>query len=473
MTKSQDKETQEANEPEIKNELSKVASSRQKSFAILAVAVVILSYVAYTLIFPSDGNQSKEPEPKQVAPTNVVKPESQNIPVVPQIPSLPEVPKLLAPNSITPPPPVIKDPTPPTAPPTPQVDNLPVNKLPTIDKNAAEKADKKRKSSIMLINNPPPKPVVTPDEAEQLEAFKPRSNLKYLLSKGKIIDVILETAINTDAPGEIRGVVSRDVFAEDGETRLIPKGSKIFGTFKNTVDDIYGIIAIEWNRIDLASGYSLKFAGTSVDNLGRSGVQGRLDNKYKEKITSQVLSSAINIGLAQVLDKIIVPGTNTVDATKNQLLSQSLSNLSATTASAPNKDQALINTTCSQALMLFKDTTMQAYKDLNTQCQTFIAKPADPDGTYTSTFTALISALQTASTAVATSNVTQSSSNLTPTQTAVQTAVKDLSGSVKDMLTSKQYTPNVTINQGELIRVYVNKDYLFPRNALGDFNIIQ
>jgi type IV secretion system protein VirB10 len=437
------------------------------------VCVSLACLLAFLLFFFTKPVQETE------APKEFIKPET-NIPAVPQIPSLPDMPKLTPPTMTAPTAHEIKAPQIP--PPQPQITQLPNIPVLTQDsKEAQDKIAKKRKASIMLINNPGAKPSITPEKAQQDEAFKLRSDTKYLLAKGKIIEVALETAINTDQPSEISAIVTRDVFAEDRQTRLIPKGSKIFGTFKNTVDDIYGILAIEWNRVDLATGYSFNFVGASVDNLGRSGVVGRLDNKYKEAITSKIISSAINVGLAQVLDKVIVPGTNTVDATKNQLLAQSLTQLVATTSAslAPKvaaKDSTVlssINSTCTQALQLFTDTTMQAYKDLSAKCTTFLTAAPDTDGTYTTTFTALINALQAASTTVSTNNVTQAASNLTPTQTALQTAVKDLSTSVSDIITSKKYTPNITLNQGELIRVKVDKDYIFPKNAVSNINLIQ
>jgi type IV secretion system protein VirB10 len=479
MSKNNETTTQEEIvEPEIQNELSKVATNPKKSFAILASAIVVLGYVSYSILFPSGATTNVPVDEPLKAPEKVVKAATSNIPDVPELPKLPEIPKLVAPN-VAPPKPLDQPKSPTiTAPIEPAV----APTLPEINtQDNQDKVNQKRKANIMLMNNPQTKPVVTPQEAEQMEAFKSRADLKFLLSKGKIIEVILETAINTDHPSEIMGIVSRDVFAEDGETKLIPKGSKIFGSFKTTVDDIYGIISIDWNRIDLASGYSLMFSGNSVDNLGRTGVQGRLDNKHKETISANMLSSAINIGLAQLTDKVIVPGTNTVDATNNQLLSQSLASLATTSSTtlAPEvaagdpKAPTDINTTCTQGLQLFKDTTMQAYKDLSAQCTTLLTKPAGSDGKYTDSYNLLMSSLQAASTSVATNNVTQSSANLTQTQTAFQTAATDMGNTIKDMLTSKKYTPNITLNQGTLIRVYINKDYTFPKKALNNINIIQ
>jgi type IV secretion system protein VirB10 len=466
-------------ESEIQSELAKIASNPIKSFSILGAAILVLGYIVYSIIFPPEKKVDEQP----IVPSNLVKPTNQDMPEVPQIPKMPEIPTLVAPEVKVPAPvPEAEKAAKPEAP-KPVVSSEREVKLPSENnKDMQDKIDKKRKASIMLLNNPQVKKAITPEKAQQMEAFKPRSELKYLLTKGKIIEVVLETAINTDHPSEIRGVISRDVFAEDGETRLIPKGSKIFGSFKNQVDGIYGIIAISWTRIDLATGYSLMLSASSVDNLGRAGVQGRLDHKYREQVTQNVLSSAINVGLAQILDKVIVPGTNTVGAANNQLLQTQLNQLVTDTSTTLGPKVANntatpgeINTTCTNGLSYFKDPTMQAYKDLQTVCTSLPTTPADPAPTpqYTSAYNKLIAGIQTASTAVATANVTQSDSTLTPTQTAFQDSVKSLTGLAKDMLNAQKYTPNVTVNQGELIRVYVNQDYVFPKNAVSSHNIIQ
>jgi type IV secretion system protein VirB10 len=469
-------------EPEVQNELSAVSSDRKRNIIILGIAIVAFGGIAYSLFFSSSNNAQK-PAQETVESKELTKSDANNIPEVPKIPPLPNMlttapPAANAPNALE-----IKNQPKAGPPPLPKmVPTLNAAALSQDLKDAQEKASKKRKAGIMLINNPIAKSAPTPEQTQQDQAFKILLNPKYLLTKGKVIEVALETAINTDQPSEIRAIVTRDVFAQDGYTRLIPKGSKIFGTFKNSVDDMYGIISIDWNRIDLATGYSFNFVGVSVDNLGRNGVVGRLDNKYKETITSNVISSAINIGLAQVLDKVIVPGTNTLAATKNQLLAQSLSQLVATTSAtlAPEisttTDPSVltkINNACTEGLKLFSDNTVPAYQDLSAKCTAFLSSKADQDNKYTTTFTALISALQAASTAVSTSNIAQSASNLTPTQTALQTAVKELSSSVKDALTSKKYTPNITINQGELIRVKVDQDYTFPKKAVSNINLIR
>lgn len=487
----------------LRHNLSLVASSSKKSVAILVVIVGILGYVLYTTIFslsgPAQNELVKTKQPPK-PPANVIVPDSNVISATSQVPDIPAIPQLVKPTPPAPPPAPKPEPekkkedaitkpagvatvTPnaPVAPVTPAAPPTPPK--PSNQIGMAE-ADARRKASIMLINNPP-KTAAAVEQAQivQDNSFKARSDLRYVLGKGKIMEIILETAINTDQTGEIRGIVARDVFAEDRKTRLIPKGSKIFGTFSSTVDEIYGILKVTWNRIDLATGYTLQLAAAgSVDNLGRTGIVGRLDNKYKEQLAQSAISSAINIGLAQAMDKLVTVGVNSVGAQKYKALASSLSTLNTTfvtqaasVTGTTNGNAAsalsLITTTCQTARGYFFDTTVSAYTDLDTSCKSVVSGGAGSD-IYATAATTLSTALQTASSAASNLATSNTDSTLTTTQSALKTAIQSLTTQAQGFATNKTYSANITISQGELIRVYIDQDYTFPAKAVGSFTSV-
>jgi type IV secretion system protein VirB10 len=175
--------------------------------------------------------------------------------------------------------------------------------------DAKKKLEQKRKSTIVLIAGAPrPK---SPEQIEQETDFKIRGDMHLVLGRGKMLDAIIESAINTDFGGEIRAIISRDVYSEWGRNVLIPKGSRVFGVYNTGISGAYGRVAIEWTRIDLSSGYTINFGGTGMDALGRKGQQGRVDNKFKERFGNAILRSAFNITLASTLDTIVKPVTST------------------------------------------------------------------------------------------------------------------------------------------------------------------
>ena len=125
-----------------------------------------------------------------------------------------------------------------------------------------------------------------------------------LITQGKIIESILETPINTDVPGMIRAIVSRDIYAESGKKILIPKGSRLVGTYNNFVIRGNKRVNVIWSRVIRPDGIDVMIRSPGVDQLGRAGVEGDVDSKYSEIFASAFLVSAINIAVGVGADKI-------------------------------------------------------------------------------------------------------------------------------------------------------------------------
>lgn len=121
-------------------------------------------------------------------------------------------------------------------------------------------------------------------------------DLSTTLLQGKIIHVVLETALNTDLPGTLRAIVSRDVYAEMGDNVLIPKGSRMIGSYAATVARGQNRIAISWNRIIRPDGVSINIDSQAADQFGRSGMSGDINNRYKEIVANALLSSFLSVG---------------------------------------------------------------------------------------------------------------------------------------------------------------------------------
>ena len=109
---------------------------------------------------------------------------------------------------------------------------------------------------------------------------------------------MLETAINTDLPGTLRAIVSRDVFAESGKEVMIPKGSRIIGTYNTGISRGQRRVMIVWTRLIRPDGLDIEIGSPGVDSLGRAGVEGDVDNKYAEIFSAAILTSVVTIGAA-------------------------------------------------------------------------------------------------------------------------------------------------------------------------------
>ena len=154
---------------------------------------------------------------------------------------------------------------------------------------------------------------IAASEVETVTAGK-LGNLNTLIAQGKILNAVLETAINTDLPGLLRGIVSRDVYAEAGKNILIPKGSRLIGTYNTGIITGQKRILVIWTRVIRPDGVDIMIGSPGVDGLGRAGVGGQVDNKYSEAFSAALLTSVITLGVGVASDKAVGTSTTTTTA---------------------------------------------------------------------------------------------------------------------------------------------------------------
>ncbi len=493
--------------PKISDELSSVASNPKQNMLIIAAAVIAGLVMVYN-IFTGDSEDTKKKTIDKVEKPKVVTKPTQQIDSseIGVMPALPKAPALKDPATPPPPPPQAL-PTPPAipkkiqpekaAPPkiiaqavapaiTKQQPDSPLppkikepefanekNKkltagfIPKADMSVQDKQKKaaRQKSAIMLVAGIESK---TQEQIDQDQAFKKRGDLEYVLSKGKVIDAVIETAINTDFAGEIRAVIARDVFSESGKVILVPKGSRVFGNFSSGIDTVYGRINIKWDRIDLPTGFTLSLDATGIDNLGRKGSQGRLDKKVKEKLGGAILSTALNVGFATALDKLVPPEQTSAQAADIQGQATGIqSSVQAVYNNQTLSPPLKITQMCAAARGAV-DSTSSNYAQVNTACQTALTSP---QGQTQATADALYNSLMQ----VANTSLTSSATNSTPTkaQEATKQGYEDFTKTVTDIMKQDPQKPTVTIDQGTVIKIYVNKDYTFPKAAVTKSRLLQ
>ena len=210
-----------------------------------------------------------------------------------------------------------------------------------------------------------------------------RKDLNSVILQGKVIDAVIETAINTDLPGKLRGIVSRDIYSESGKRVVIPKGSRLIGSYATDVKFGQARVYVIWSRVIRPDGVDAVLDGNddlvAIDALGRSGVYGELDNRFFEIFGSSILLSSLTVAFAVAAD------------------------------AAAGGDSANSSTTTSSAT-----------------------------GSTTTTNSSAVSE-------------------------GVKQAVSDLGSTTKDIIKQNfKTTPRITIDQGTKIKIFVNKDIIFP-----------
>ncbi|MDK4741345.1 type IV secretion system protein VirB10 [Rhizobium sp. CNPSo 3464] len=122
------------------------------------------------------------------------------------------------------------------------------------------------------------------------------SRIDAMIPEGTLIPGILETAINSDLPGQVRAITSQDVYSFDGRRILIPTGTRLIGEYQSDITRGQKRIFVIWTRLLRDDGVSVRLNSIGTDSLGRSGLTGIVDNKWRERFGSAILLSIVGAG---------------------------------------------------------------------------------------------------------------------------------------------------------------------------------
>ena len=121
---------------------------------------------------------------------------------------------------------------------------------------------------------------------------------KYEIKAGWDIPAVLEQALNSDLPGEIRALVAENVYdTATGRYLLIPQGSRLVGIYDSHVGYGQNGVQIVWNRLIFPDASSIDLDGmVGQDASGAAGLRGKVDNHMKRLIGYAILSSVLTAG---------------------------------------------------------------------------------------------------------------------------------------------------------------------------------
>lgn len=122
------------------------------------------------------------------------------------------------------------------------------------------------------------------------------ARIDAVVPEGTLIPGILETAMVSDLPGQIRAVTSQDVYSFDGRRILVPTGTRLIGEYQSSITRGQKRIFVVWTRLIRDDGVNIRLNSIGTDSLGRSGLTGRVDNKWRERFGSAILLSIVGAG---------------------------------------------------------------------------------------------------------------------------------------------------------------------------------
>jgi len=130
-------------------------------------------------------------------------------------------------------------------------------------------------------------------ESVKTAAARPLANPSRMIVQGAFIAAALETAIQSDLPGTIRAVVADDVRSYDGSAVLLPRGTRLIGTYRSDLSVAQSRALVAWTRAVTPDGLSIMLGSSGGDRLGRAGQTGDVDTHFLERFGSAALISLI------------------------------------------------------------------------------------------------------------------------------------------------------------------------------------
>jgi len=116
---------------------------------------------------------------------------------------------------------------------------------------------------------------------------------RYEIRAGWEIPAVLEQSLNSDLPGELKALVTSNVYdTATGLYLLIPQGSRLIGKYDSRIAYGQDGVQVAWSRIIFPDATSLDLDGMlGLDSHGNAGMRDKVDHHYRRIIGFTVLTS--------------------------------------------------------------------------------------------------------------------------------------------------------------------------------------
>jgi type IV secretion system protein VirB10 len=201
-------------------------------------------------------------------------------------------------------------------------------------------------------------------------------NPRWLIEQGRVLPCTQQTKINSTLPGAVTAIIPEEVRGETGDTVLLDKGARVFGTIQHTLMNGADRLAVLWQNITtpvlyddrgMPHQFRVTVNSPASSDLGETGLDGDVNRHLIQKIGG-ILGFSLMQGGIQAAIQQANRSNNGTQLNLNSVQSgtdQATSTLLNAWVSIPDvmtRDQGL---TCS--ISIVRDLDMRSAYQLRTQ----------------------------------------------------------------------------------------------------------
>jgi len=130
-----------------------------------------------------------------------------------------------------------------------------------------------------------------------LKLRRDRLGAGVVVEAGSVIPAALVTAVDSDVAGPLVAQVTRDVFDRTQRQVVIPRGSRLLGSYDSQVALGERRLLVAWGRVIFPDGSGLSFPGLpAATKAGEAGLAGSVNNHLARVFGSAILLSIVSAG---------------------------------------------------------------------------------------------------------------------------------------------------------------------------------
>jgi type IV secretion system protein VirB10 len=114
------------------------------------------------------------------------------------------------------------------------------------------------------------------------------------VTMGTLIPCVLQTAMDSSAPGIVTCVTQQDVFGTTGSVVLMERGTKIVGEYSSAMHQGQNRMFVLWNRAETPAHVVITLGSPGADVLGRAGFDGQIDNHFWDRFGGALMLTFID-----------------------------------------------------------------------------------------------------------------------------------------------------------------------------------